>query len=127
MGHGRDAFGGVVGDAFDIDGAPEAVEGEFDEAILVACDPWAAIEWGIGGGETRASGLVAGGAMAVAGEDIGAEGVEFGGITGEAGGDIDDHFGDDFVDFGEHFAFGGIGWAPEVFDGGGGEFGVWVR
>lgn len=58
--------------AFDFDGAEEAVEGEFDEAVFAALDPLGARERGEHrGGEAAAIGLVAGDAVAFAGVDFG--------------------------------------------------------
>ena len=85
---------------FDLDGAEEAVEGEFDEAVFAALGPLGARERGEHrGGEAFAIGLVAGDAVAFAIVDFGSffEGDEVGG--GEIGSGFSAGFGGVGFDF----------------------------
>jgi hypothetical protein len=70
--------------AFDLDRAEEAVQGQADEAYLVAVDPAGAGDRReLGGRQTPPVGLVAGGAMALAGIDLGAFGEAIAVAAGE--------------------------------------------
>jgi hypothetical protein len=68
--HRRHAFAGVKVLAVDFDGAPQAFEGDLDEALVVV-DPVALGEGGIDVGDALTVRLMAGGAVGVAGEYAG--------------------------------------------------------
>lgn len=91
--HGRHAFAGVKVLAVDLNRPPQTFEGYLDEALVVF-DPVTLGEGGIDVGYALAVGLVASGAVGVAGEDLLAERIDFlFGIAKLAGGAVGGVFG----------------------------------
>lgn len=98
--HGRHTFAGVEVLAVDLNRPPQTFEGDLDEACVVF-DPVALGEGGVDVGDALAVGLVASGAVGVAGEDLFAECIDFlfgvaefaggavGGVFGAGGGVLD--------------------------------------
>lgn len=91
--HGWHAFAGVKVLAVDFNRPPQTFEGDLDEACVVF-DPVALGEGGVDVGDALAVGLVAGGAVGVAGEDFLAERIGFlFGVAELAGGTVGGVFG----------------------------------